>query len=170
VLGRATGKLGLTRFTTVRTWGKPPPSPLYYTLCLSTLDEPRANSDSQDSPRSELGGNHHLPPYIILCAFPRNPHPNGILSQDSQMGVTKFSKVGTPTTLHTMLWGPKVVGVPTLGPHNIVCKPSIEMRSEAKLYPLLRAFQRYVTHHPNACKLGQFSTFSGRDSNCQFDS
>jgi hypothetical protein len=28
VLRRATGNLGLTRFTTVWTWGKPPPSPL----------------------------------------------------------------------------------------------------------------------------------------------
>jgi hypothetical protein len=36
VLGRATSKLGLTRLTTAWTWGKPPPSPLQYTLCLST--------------------------------------------------------------------------------------------------------------------------------------
>ncbi len=28
-------KLELTRLTTTRTWGKPPPSPLYYTLYLS---------------------------------------------------------------------------------------------------------------------------------------
>jgi len=28
VLGRTTGKLGLTRLTTARTWGKPSPSPL----------------------------------------------------------------------------------------------------------------------------------------------
>jgi hypothetical protein len=41
-----------------------------------------------------LGGGHHLPPYSILCAFPRGPHPNGILSQDSQMGVPKFPKLG----------------------------------------------------------------------------
>jgi len=34
VHGRATGKQGFTRLTTVRTWGKPPPSPLYYTMCL----------------------------------------------------------------------------------------------------------------------------------------
>ncbi len=36
VLRRITGKLRLTKLTTARTWGKPPPSPLYYTLCLST--------------------------------------------------------------------------------------------------------------------------------------
>jgi hypothetical protein len=53
-------------------------------------DEPHANSDSQDSPQSGLGGSHHLPPYSILCAFPRGPHPNGFLSWDSQMGVLKF--------------------------------------------------------------------------------
>jgi hypothetical protein len=35
VLGQATGKLELTRLTMARTGGKPPPSPLYYTLCLS---------------------------------------------------------------------------------------------------------------------------------------
>jgi hypothetical protein len=35
MLGQATGKFGLTRLTTARTWGKPPPSPLYYTLCLA---------------------------------------------------------------------------------------------------------------------------------------
>jgi hypothetical protein len=34
VVGRATGKLGLTRLTTARTWGKPPPSPLYYIVCV----------------------------------------------------------------------------------------------------------------------------------------
>ncbi len=30
------GQLGHTRLTTARTWGKPPPSPLYYTMRLST--------------------------------------------------------------------------------------------------------------------------------------
>jgi hypothetical protein len=46
----------------------------------------------------------------------------------------------------------------------------IEMRSKTKLYPLLRAFQRYVTHHLHARKSGRFPTFNGRESNCQFDS
>ncbi len=35
VLKRAMGNLGLTRLTMTRTWGKPPPSPLQYTLRLS---------------------------------------------------------------------------------------------------------------------------------------
>ncbi len=52
--------------------------------------------DSQDSPRPELGGSHHLPPYSILCAFPRHPHLNGFLSWDSQGGVPKLSSFGLP--------------------------------------------------------------------------
>jgi hypothetical protein len=36
-----------------------------------------------------------------LCASPRGPHPNGFLSQDSQVGVPKLSKSGLP-----QLWGP----------------------------------------------------------------
>jgi hypothetical protein len=59
-------------------------------------DEPRANMDSQDSPRLELGGSHHLPPYTTLCAWPRGQHPNIILSHDSQIGVLKFPKLGFP--------------------------------------------------------------------------
>jgi hypothetical protein len=61
----------------------------------------QANLDSQDSPWPGLGGSHHLPPYSILCAFPRGPHPNGILSRDSQMGISKFPKLG-----FSQLWGP----------------------------------------------------------------
>jgi hypothetical protein len=34
VLGQATGNFGLTWLTTARTRGKPPPSPIYYTLCF----------------------------------------------------------------------------------------------------------------------------------------
>jgi len=37
VLGWTMGKLRLTRLTTAQTWGKPSPSPLYYTLCLATM-------------------------------------------------------------------------------------------------------------------------------------
>jgi len=32
------------------------------------MDEPRANTNSQDSPWLGLGGSHHLPPYIIFLA------------------------------------------------------------------------------------------------------
>ncbi len=54
------------------------------------------NSDSQDSPRLELGGSHHLPPYTILCISLQGPHPNDFLSRDSQMGVPKLSTLGLP--------------------------------------------------------------------------
>jgi len=36
---------------------------------LWCTDEPQVNIDSQNSPRLKLGGSHHLPPYIILCAW-----------------------------------------------------------------------------------------------------
>jgi len=32
------------------------------------------------SPQLKVGGSHHFPPYSILYASPRGPHPNGILS------------------------------------------------------------------------------------------
>jgi hypothetical protein len=65
------------------------------------LGRAMGNSDSQDSPWPRLGGSHHLPPYSILCASPRGPHPNGILSRDSQMGVPKLPKLGL-----LQLWDP----------------------------------------------------------------
>ncbi len=80
--------------------------------------QPWINTDSQDSPWLELGGSHHLSPYSILYAWPRGQHPNGILSQDSHLGVSKFSKflklgllqLWRPITLHEDLrskWGLK---------------------------------------------------------------
>ncbi len=59
-------------------------------------DEQQANMDSQNSPWPGLGGNHHLPPYSILCAWPWGQHPNVILFWDSQVGGPKFSKLGLP--------------------------------------------------------------------------
>ncbi len=51
--------------------------------------KPRA---TLDSPRPGLRGSHHVPSYSILCATPRGPHPNGCLSRDSQVGVSKLSR------------------------------------------------------------------------------
>jgi hypothetical protein len=68
---------------------------------LLVLGWATGNSDSQDSPRPGLGGSHHLPFYSILCASSQGPHPNDILSHDSQIGVLKFPKLGLP-----WLWGP----------------------------------------------------------------
>ncbi len=59
-------------------------------------DKPRATLDSQDSPQPELGGNHHLPPYSILCTSPQRLHPNGFLSRDSQREVPKMPRLGLP--------------------------------------------------------------------------
>jgi len=54
-------------------------------------------------------GKPHLPPYSILCAWPQDPHPNVILSHDSQMGVPKFPQLGLlqlwwPIILRADLW------------------------------------------------------------------
>jgi len=56
-------------------------------------DKPWATLDSIDSPRPGLEGSHHLPPYSILCVTPREPHPNGTFSRDSQGGVPKLSRL-----------------------------------------------------------------------------
>ncbi len=58
------------------------------------LGRATGNSDTQDSSWPRLGGNHHLPPYSILCSSPRGPHPNDFLSRDSQVGVSKFPRLG----------------------------------------------------------------------------
>jgi hypothetical protein len=60
------------------------------------LGQATGNSDSLDSPRSGLGGSHHLPPYSILCSSARRLHPNGFFSWDSQSGVPKLSRFGLP--------------------------------------------------------------------------
>jgi len=54
------------------------------------------NTDTQDSPQPGLGGSHHLPPYSILCDFPRSPHPNGYFSRDSRVRVPKSRQMGVP--------------------------------------------------------------------------
>jgi len=60
------------------------------------LGQATGNTDALDSPRPELGGNHHLPPYSILCIALPHPHPNGFYSWDSQGGVLKLSRFGLP--------------------------------------------------------------------------
>jgi len=79
---------------------------------------PRANMDSQDSPRPGLGGSHHLPPYNILYAWPQGQHPHVILSRDFQVGSPEILEIETPTTLEA---------------YNFLCRHMIEVRSEAKL-------------------------------------
>ncbi len=60
------------------------------------LGQATSNTDSFDSPRLELRGSNHLPPYSILCVAPSHPHPNGFYSWDSQGGVPKLSWFGLP--------------------------------------------------------------------------
>ncbi len=114
------GQFRLTRLTTAWTWGKPPLSPLQYTLRLSM------------KPTSKW---HFVP------GFPS--------------GSPETAKIGTHVAL---------------GAHNFACRPWIEMRAKEKLQPPLRAFQQYVARHLKTSKPGRFPTFSGRESNCQFDS
>ncbi len=122
---------------------------------LLVLRRATGNMETQDSPRHELGGSHHLSPYSILCASPRGPHPNGLLVPGLQSESPEIATTRTPATLRA---------------HNFLCKPPIAMRSEAKLQPSLRSFQRYVARCLNTRNSSRFLTFSGWESNCQFDS
>jgi hypothetical protein len=67
-----------------------------------TVGTSHGHFEPQDSPRPELGGSHHLPPYIILCDAPLRLHPNGYFSRDSQVGVPKLSRNGPGWSLGTL--------------------------------------------------------------------
>ncbi len=67
-----------------------------HSACIWCWDKPRANSDSHDTPRPGLGRWQHHTPYSILYVRPREWHPNGFFSRDSQSGVPKLSRVGLP--------------------------------------------------------------------------
>ncbi len=113
------------------------------------------NTDTQDSPRPGLEGSHHLPPYSILCGWPRSLHPNGFSLPGLPSGSPKIPPDGTLATLE---------------PHNFAIRPPIEVLSKTKLYLLSRAFQRYVARPLQLSKSGRFPTFCGWESNWQFDS
>ncbi len=119
------------------------------------LGRATSNTDTLDSSRPELGGSHHLPPYSILYGWPRSLHPNGFSLPGLPSGSPEIAPVETPVTLE---------------PHNFAIKPWIEMRSKAKLQLLSRTFQRYITRPLQPSKSGRFLTFSGQESNWQFDS
>ncbi len=149
-LGRCDKLYSLTRTCTKRT-----PSGQCIVGALLVLGRATGNLDTQDSPRPGLEGSHHLPPYSILCVTPWGQHPNGHFVPRLPSGSPEIPSTGIPATLRA---------------HNFLCRPPIAMRSEAKLYPSSRAFQRYVASCLHARKSGRFLTFSGRESNCQFDS
>ncbi len=119
VLKQTTGNSRLTRLTTARIQGKPPPSPIQYTLCLSA------------APASK---------WLFVPRLPRSP---------------------------------KTIPVWTLGTlrdQNSLFRPLIRMKSQENLQLFSRAFQQCVALHLHAPGLGRFPTFSGWESNCQFDS
>jgi len=118
-------------------------------------DEPRANTDSQNSPQPKLGGSHHLPPYSILFVWPQDQHPNVILFRDSQIGVPKFSKLSLP-----QLWGA----------HNFVWKPLIEMRSKKSCNPRWDLFSGMLHTTYTQGNQGNSRLLMVRSQICQFDS
>ncbi len=91
--------------------------------------------DSLDSPRPELGGSHHLPPYSILCVTLRRLHSNGFLSRDSQSGVLKLSRFRLPK-----LWT------------VIAFRPNLRSRRGLNQYCSSRQeLFNVVSHSPSAC-------------------
>ncbi len=114
--------------------------------------------EPQDTPRLGLGGKPPPSPYSILCDAPPRLHPNGSFSRDSQVEVPKLSR-------NCPGWSPG-----TLGAHNSRLPGLIATRFEPKLYPSSRSFQRRIAHSIRRSERGRFSTFSGRESNYQFDS
>ncbi len=82
------------------------------------MDEPQAYTNSQDSPWPRLEGSHHLVPYSIFCAWLWACTQNVILFRDSQIESPKNLEIRTPVTLEAQ---------------NFLYKPSIEVKSKAKL-------------------------------------
>ncbi len=81
-------------------------------------------------------------------------------------------------TSHGQIWTQKIHHNPDLGeaitfPLIVYSAPLHRGRIQMTFFhgtPKWKAFQRYVARHLHATKSGQFLTFSGRESNCQFDS
>ncbi len=110
------------------------------------MDEPRAYTFSQDSPRPGLGESHHLPLYSIIY--------------DQPWGYIQTSCC--PTNFQNCDYC-------NLEAHNFQCEPTIEVRFKEKLQPSLRVFQRYVACHLHVSKLRQLLTFNAQESNWYFD-
>ncbi len=74
--------------------------------------------------------------------------------------------------LGTLKEDPKIVSVwipGTLRVHNSLLRSPIRVRFKTNLQLSLRAFLQCVAFHLHTPRLGQFPTFSGWESNCQFD-
>jgi hypothetical protein len=63
---------------------------------LWVLGQATGNLDYLTHHGPDSGEATTFPPYSILYSFPPRLHPNGIFSQDSQVGVSKLSRVGIP--------------------------------------------------------------------------
>ncbi len=87
-----------------------------------------SNTDSLDSPRPELGGSHHLPPYSILCVVP--PHP---LSELSRFGLPGLWEFITPSSDLRLGWGLKQTCSYLKGFPTMCCIPSAH--TEIRLIP-----------------------------------
>ncbi len=111
--------------------------------------------DTQDSPRPGFGSKP--PPYSLI-----------VYSALFRGGGTRMAHfVGTPEMESRNCPG----GTPgTLNCHNSQLRSWIATRSKSKLYPSSRSFQRHVALPNRTSGRGRFPSFSGRESNCQFDS
>ncbi len=89
-----------------------------------------------------------LPAWGSFCNAPRGLHPNGSFSRDSQVGVPKLSR-------NCPGWSPGI-----LSAHNSRLQSLIATRSELKLYPSSRSFQRHVALSIRRSGRGRLPTFS----------
>jgi hypothetical protein len=80
------------------------------------MDEPRAYTDSLDSPRPGLGGF----PLIVFYMINHKVTPNVILSHNSQVESPKILEIKIHATLNA---------------YNFLCKPPIKVRFFKNLYP-----------------------------------
>jgi len=75
MLGQTVGKLKFPRLTTAQTWGKPPPSPLQYILCLSTRPTSKwlfVSGLLSESPKIiKVGIPATLGPHNFVCKPPK---------------------------------------------------------------------------------------------------
>ncbi len=121
---------------------------------LLVLGRPRATRTHKTHHGPDLGEATTFP-LIVYSAPLHGGHIQMAFCLRLPSESPKIPTTGTPVTLRA---------------HNFLYKPLITMSFKAQLQPLSRAFQQYVTRCLHARRLGRFLTFSGRESNCQFDS
>ncbi len=157
-------KLELTRLTMARTWGKPPPSPLQYTLRLSMKPTSKwffCHGTLTEIAKVETFAT--LRGYNFVCKPPIR-----MQSKAKSYFVCKPPiEMRSKTKSYFMCKPP--IGMRFKAKLYFVCKPPIGMRFKAKSQPSSRAFQICFAHHLHTKKSSQFLIFSGRESNCQFD-